>query len=277
MKTLENYILNVKDKLECQNISQTFKALKMNRQAWHQITKGGGISDKNCIKIAEILKINPLEVISSSKNIQSKTKEERNIWAKLHNEKYGNISIDIVYNNKKDEFDCLSKRIVNEYSLKKDGEIIHLGFADFKEFPGKIESSIIDDLAKQEIVDFYKKISINMNYEDKENMFMYADEIQILRLFGINTNKPEEIKKILLKDNKIFYLPEFIWINGVLAPLDIVWDKYIPHWDNNDDFYPPPIRVLTKCLINEQDAKATLKNTLKKVKKDPNLLKTLKA
>lgn len=56
--------------------------LGMHRQAWTAIQNGAGVTEKNAIRIAEILKIDPIEIMSVSLALKAKNRESRNLWLK---------------------------------------------------------------------------------------------------------------------------------------------------------------------------------------------------
>lgn len=87
MKTIEPYIIELKEKLNLETYSQTMKYLGMAKQAWTAIQKGAGITEKNAIRIGSILKIDPIELMAISMALKAKNKEAQNIWLKLAKEK----------------------------------------------------------------------------------------------------------------------------------------------------------------------------------------------
>jgi hypothetical protein len=87
MKTIEPYIVELKEKLNLETYSQTMEYLGMAKQAWTAIQKGAGITEKNAIRIGGILKIDPIELMAISMALKAKNKEAQNIWLKLAKEK----------------------------------------------------------------------------------------------------------------------------------------------------------------------------------------------
>lgn len=87
MKTIENYIDAVRQKLKLSSYYETMSHLGMHRQAWTQIQKGAGVSEKNAIRISQILNIDPIEIMAISLALKAKNAESRNLWLKLAKEK----------------------------------------------------------------------------------------------------------------------------------------------------------------------------------------------
>lgn len=63
------------------------KYLGMHKQAWTQIQNGTGIKEKNAIRIAQVLDIDPIELMAISMALQAKNRENRDLWLKLAKEK----------------------------------------------------------------------------------------------------------------------------------------------------------------------------------------------
>jgi hypothetical protein len=87
MKTIEPFIIELKEKLKLQTFSQTMEYLGMAKQAWTAIQKGAGINEKNAIRIGSLLNIDPIELLAISMALKAKNKEARDIWLKLAKEK----------------------------------------------------------------------------------------------------------------------------------------------------------------------------------------------
>ena len=87
MKTIAEYIEKLKEKYNLKSYYEAMKYLDMDRQAWTKIKNGGGISEKNSIRLAEALKIEPIEVMAVSNALKAKNNEIKNIWLKLAKEK----------------------------------------------------------------------------------------------------------------------------------------------------------------------------------------------
>lgn len=83
MKTLDTYINQVKDKLNLNSYKETMEYLGMHRQAWTAIQNGSGVNEKNAIRIGEILKIDPIEIMAVSLALKAKNRESKNLWLKL--------------------------------------------------------------------------------------------------------------------------------------------------------------------------------------------------
>lgn len=87
MKTIAPYIEEVKTKLKLSSYPETMEYIGMQKQAWTNIQKGAGLTEKNAIRIGEILDIDPIELMAISMALKAKNKEARNIWLKLAKEK----------------------------------------------------------------------------------------------------------------------------------------------------------------------------------------------
>jgi hypothetical protein len=87
MKTIEPYIIEVKEKLKLATFQETMEYLGMAKQAWTAIQKGTGVQEKNAIRIAEILNISPIEIMAISLALKAPNNEIRDMWLKLAKEK----------------------------------------------------------------------------------------------------------------------------------------------------------------------------------------------
>lgn len=90
MKTIADYIKEIKKLYELDSYYAVMNSLGMPRQTWTKLKNGNGVSDKNAIKIAEKLGIDPIEVIATSHSLAAKNREEKAIWQKLAKEKEEN-------------------------------------------------------------------------------------------------------------------------------------------------------------------------------------------
>lgn len=87
MKSIEPLIKDVKSKLNFPTYKKTMEYLGMQKQAWTNIQKGGGVKEKNAIRIGQILQIDPLEIMAISMALQAKNKESRDLWLRMAKEK----------------------------------------------------------------------------------------------------------------------------------------------------------------------------------------------
>ena len=88
MKTLENYLDEVKEKLKIESDYQLSKEIKVTRQQISKIRSGNtAIGREKCVRIAAGLKIDPLEIIATVEAGKEKNPELRAIWVKLAKEK----------------------------------------------------------------------------------------------------------------------------------------------------------------------------------------------
>ena len=80
---MKNYIDDIKSLLKLKTYPETMEYLGMAKQSWTKIQKGSGVSEKNAMRIAQILNINPLEVVAVSMSLQAKNNEVRDFWLKV--------------------------------------------------------------------------------------------------------------------------------------------------------------------------------------------------
>lgn len=83
MKTIVHYINEVKSLLKLKTYPETMEYLGMAKQAWTKIQKGSGVSEKNAIRIAQILNIEPLEIMATSMALKAENNEIRDYWLKV--------------------------------------------------------------------------------------------------------------------------------------------------------------------------------------------------
>ncbi len=87
MKTIKNYIEELKEQYKLDSYYKAMQYLEMDRQAWTNIQKGSGISEKNAMRLAQALKIDPIEIMAVSNALKASTNEIRDVWLKLAKEK----------------------------------------------------------------------------------------------------------------------------------------------------------------------------------------------
>jgi hypothetical protein len=87
MKTIKNYIEQLKEQYQLDSYYKAMQFLEMDRQAWTNIQKGSGISEKNAMRLAQALKIDPIEIMAVSNALKANTNEIRDVWLKLAKEK----------------------------------------------------------------------------------------------------------------------------------------------------------------------------------------------
>jgi hypothetical protein len=87
MKTIKNYIEQLKEQYELDSYYKAMQYLDMDRQAWTNIQKGSGISEKNAMRLAQALKIDPIEIMAVSNALKASTNEIRDVWLRLAKEK----------------------------------------------------------------------------------------------------------------------------------------------------------------------------------------------
>lgn len=86
IKLVRDYVTEYKEKKGLHSYAKTMESLGLRRAAWTKIKNGGGVSDETAIKIAETLKIDPLEIIAISKSFSSPNQEVKRVWLKLAKE-----------------------------------------------------------------------------------------------------------------------------------------------------------------------------------------------
>lgn len=83
MKTIVPYINDVKSLLKLKTYPETMEYLGMAKQSWTKIQKGSGVSEKNAMRIAQILNIEPLEIMAISMALKAENNEIRDYWLKV--------------------------------------------------------------------------------------------------------------------------------------------------------------------------------------------------
>ena len=87
MKTIKDYIELLKTTYNLDSYYKAMKYINMDRQAWTAIQKGGGISEKNALRLAQALKIDPIEIMAVSNALKAGSNEIRDVWLKLAKQK----------------------------------------------------------------------------------------------------------------------------------------------------------------------------------------------
>lgn len=87
MKTIVDYIDELKNKYQLESYYKTMAYIDMERQAWTKIKRGQGLSEKNALRLAQALKINPLEIIAVSNALKAENNELKTFWLKIAEEK----------------------------------------------------------------------------------------------------------------------------------------------------------------------------------------------
>ena len=87
MKTIVDYIEKLKTTYNFNSYYKTMAYIGMTSQGWAKIKAGGGISEKNAIRLAQALKIDPVEIMAVSNALKAENNEIRNVWLKLAKEK----------------------------------------------------------------------------------------------------------------------------------------------------------------------------------------------
>jgi hypothetical protein len=87
MQTIKDYIEQLKEKYELKSYYKTMAYIGMGMQGWTKIRKGGGISEKNAVRLAQALKIDPIEIMAVSNAMKAENNEIKMIWVKLAEQK----------------------------------------------------------------------------------------------------------------------------------------------------------------------------------------------
>jgi predicted transcriptional regulator len=97
MKSTEQYLGEVKDRLELPSDYAIAKALGVTRAAVSRYRMGHSMPDDLvCARIAEILGIEPMEVIAATNYQRSKTDEARRLWESIWGKVVGAIALNLI-------------------------------------------------------------------------------------------------------------------------------------------------------------------------------------
>ncbi|MCD0494498.1 helix-turn-helix domain-containing protein [Chromobacterium violaceum] len=82
MKTALEYLQEAEEKLgTSNNASATARALKTTPQAIHNYKNGvSKMDDYHCIRVAQVLGIDPMEIIAAAQEEREKNEEKREFW-----------------------------------------------------------------------------------------------------------------------------------------------------------------------------------------------------
>lgn len=83
MDSIKPYIEEVKEKLNLRTYPEVMAYLGMHKQQWTAIQQGSGVNEKNAIRIAQILHIDPMEIMAISMALRAKNREAKAMWLKL--------------------------------------------------------------------------------------------------------------------------------------------------------------------------------------------------
>ena len=87
MKTMVDYIEKLKEMYGLNSYYKAMSYIGMNVQGWTKIKAGGGISEKNAIRLAQALKIDPIEIMAVSNALKAENNEIKMVWIKLARQK----------------------------------------------------------------------------------------------------------------------------------------------------------------------------------------------
>ena len=87
MKTIVEYIEALKERYGLVSYYKAMAYIGMSMQGWTKIKAGGGISDKNAIRLGQALKIDPIEIMAVSNALKAENNEVKMVWLRLAKEK----------------------------------------------------------------------------------------------------------------------------------------------------------------------------------------------
>ena len=86
MESLAGYLDEIKKRKELETDTQLAALLKVSRQHVSRIRAGDYMGEEKCFEIADLLGIEPLEIISLNWAIRAKNKKISKYWMKIHEE-----------------------------------------------------------------------------------------------------------------------------------------------------------------------------------------------
>ena len=87
MQTIADYIEKLKETYNLKSYYKAMAYIGMGTQGWTKIKAGGGISEKNAVRLAQALKIDPIEIMAVSNALKAENNEIKMIWLKLAKQK----------------------------------------------------------------------------------------------------------------------------------------------------------------------------------------------
>ncbi|WP_027710286.1 hypothetical protein [Zooshikella ganghwensis] len=91
MKRFEDYLDAFKEKLKIESDYALAKELDVSRQQISNLRYyGGALGKEKCLRMAQALQIDPMQIIATAEAAKAKQKELKSIWLKLAKEK-GNV------------------------------------------------------------------------------------------------------------------------------------------------------------------------------------------
>lgn len=87
MQTIVDYIEKLKEDYNLPSYYKAMEFIGMGVQGWTKIKAGGGISEKNAIRLAQALRIDPIEIMAVSNALKAENNEIKMIWLKLAKQK----------------------------------------------------------------------------------------------------------------------------------------------------------------------------------------------
>jgi len=90
MKWFQDYIEDLKEKMNLQSDYAVAQHLDIPRQSMTKVKNGIPLGRSKCVRIATALKIDPLIIIATAEAQKEKNQELKAIWLKLAKEKIKN-------------------------------------------------------------------------------------------------------------------------------------------------------------------------------------------
>ncbi len=87
MQTIKDYIEMLKSMYGLKSYYKAMAFIDMVPQGWTKIKNGGGISEKAAVRLAQALKIDPIEIMAISNALKAENNEIKMIWLKLAKQK----------------------------------------------------------------------------------------------------------------------------------------------------------------------------------------------
>lgn len=87
MQTIADYIEMLRERYNLDSYYKAMNYIDMSPQAWTKIKAGSGISEKNSLRLAQALKIDPIEIMAVSNALKAENNETKMIWLRLVKQK----------------------------------------------------------------------------------------------------------------------------------------------------------------------------------------------
>lgn len=97
MREFKSYIIELKKRLKIKSDYAIAEFLNVPRQSMTKVNNGEVLGKDKCLRIAQALKKDPIEIIATAEAQKEKDKELRAIWVKLAKEKGNNDNWEMKY------------------------------------------------------------------------------------------------------------------------------------------------------------------------------------